>query len=120
MAAYIVTIFIAAYCIRHNLVGEPLKWVLALLPGLAIGGFFYAIAMRILELKDEYLRMLMVRQVLIATGIALSLTSIWGLFEQFGLVDHIELYWVFVLWCASLPLGALTNRISYGSWGSCL
>jgi hypothetical protein len=120
MGTYLATIFAAAYGIRHGLVSGPAAWALAALPGLAIAGFIAAIGMRILELEDEYLRMLMVRQVLVGTGITLSLTTIWGFFEQFGLAGHIELYWVFVLWAVSLPIGALINRITHGTWGSCL
>jgi hypothetical protein len=120
MAAYVVTILLAAYCIRHDLVGGPLKWILAMLPGLAIAGAIAAVGMRIIELEDEYLRMLMVRQVLIGTGITLSLSTMWGFLEMFDLVGHIELSWVFVLWAFSLGVGAVANRITHGTWGSCL
>lgn len=120
MLFYLVAIIFAAYSIRHGLVAGPLKWVVASLPGVAIAGAIAAIGMRILELEDEYLRMLMVRQVLIGTGITLSLTTMWGFLEQFGLVMHIEAFWVFVVWTLSLTVGAFVNRVTLGAWGSCL
>jgi hypothetical protein len=120
MLVYLVTLFAATYLIRRGLVTGPGTWVLASLPGLAIVGAFYAIAMRMLEQRDEYLRMLMARQLLVATAITLSLTTMWGFLEEFELVPHAELYWVAVLWFASLPLGSIANRVTQGTWGECL
>ncbi len=120
MLFYVVSILAATYLISRGLVHGPPAWILALLPGVSVAGLFYAIGMRIVEMDDEYLRILMVRQVLYATGITLALTTIWGFLELFGMVGHIELYLVSVLWCVSLPLGALINRFTHGSWGSCL
>jgi hypothetical protein len=106
----------ARFLIGEGLAG-PLTWVLALIPGLAMVGIFYAYGMLIIEQKDEFLRMLILRQLIIATGIALSLATIWGFLEEFGLVEHIYPYYVAVAWIIGFAFGGLVNRITHGAWG---
>lgn len=95
-----------------------LRYVIALLPGLAISGVFWAIARLIVEEKDEFLRMLTIRQTLIASGLALSAASIWGFLEAADLVVHLDAYWVAVAWFFGLFVGAIANRIEHGTWGA--
>ena len=53
MAIYLLSLFAGEYLIERDLVSGPVTWVLALLPGLAIIGAFWAIAMLIVETEDE-------------------------------------------------------------------
>ena len=117
MAVYVVSLFLAKYLITRHLVDGPIVWVLGLLPGLAVAGAFYAIAMLIIEQKDEFLRMLLVRQTLIGTGIALTIATVWGFLENFGLVAHVDAYWVAIIWFVGFGFGALINRITHGTSG---
>ncbi|NMW32500.1 hypothetical protein HKD42_10545 [Altererythrobacter sp. RZ02] len=101
--------------------GDPpiaLRAFLAILPGLAIIGIFWAIGRLIVEEQDEFMRMLIVRQSLVATGFALSAASIWGFLEAADVVPHLDAYWVAVAWFAGLGLGAIMNRVQYGTWGA--
>jgi len=107
----------ARYLIGQELVSGPLVWVLALIPGLAMLGVFYGYGMLIIEQKDEFIRMLVLRQLVIGTGIALSFATIWGFLESFGLVAHIYLYYVAFAWILGFGLGGLANRITHGAWG---
>lgn len=119
MVAYVVSLFAAEYLISRDLVDGPLVWALALVPGLAVTGAFYAVAMLIIEQKDEFLRMLVVRQILIATGFALSLATVWGFLENFDLVPHVDSYWVAILWFLGFGLGGFVNKKTVGAWGEC-
>jgi hypothetical protein len=92
---------------------------LATLPGFAIAGVFWAIGRLIVEEKDEFMRMLIVRQTLIATGFALGLATIYGFLTAFAQAPHLELYWVSVAWFAGLGVGAAANKIRYGTSGEC-
>ena len=112
----VISIEAARYFIGQGAAG-PLVWVLALIPGIAMLGIFYTYGMLITEQKDEFLRMLIIRQLIIATGIALSFATVWGFLEEFGLVAHIYAYYVAVAWIAGLAIGALVNRITHGAWG---
>ncbi len=96
---------------RHHRVSGAMAYGVAALPALPIIGIFVAIWRYLIEERDEYLRMLMVRQSLIATGLTLSIVTMWGFLETFGLVVHLEAYYVAVLWFAGLGAGALVIRL---------
>ena len=90
----------------------PLGYVLALLPAAPVIGIFAAMARYLIEERDEYLRMLVARQSLIATGFALSVATAWGFLETFKLVPHMPASWIVVLWFAGLGLGSCINHLS--------
>lgn len=117
MAVYIATLFAGEYLVSRGLIDGPLVWVFGFLPGLAIIGAFYAIAMLIVETTDEFIRMLIVRQVLIGTGFALSIATVWGFLENYDLVPHVDSYWVAILWFGGFGVGACVNKLTLGSWG---
>lgn len=104
----------AVYAFKHHLVGGPVAWIVAILPALPIIGIFAAIGLYLVEEQDEYVRMLMVRQTLWASGFALSIATMWGFLESFELVSHVEVYWVSVLWFGGLGLGNFANRMTMG------
>ena len=119
MGVYLVSLFVAELLIGRALVQGPLMWALAIVPGLAIMGSFYAIGRLILEQKDEFMRMLVVRQTLVATGFALSIATVWGFLENFDLVLHVDAYWVAILWFLGFGLGGYINKRTLGAWGEC-
>ena len=111
------SLFAAKTLIGEGQVGGPIVWVLAVIPGLAMVGIFHAYGMLIIEQKDEFIRMLVLRQLIIATGLALSFATVWGFLEYFGLVAHIYPYYVAVVWIVGFGFGGLVNRITHGAWG---
>jgi hypothetical protein len=119
MALYGVSLFVGVYLVNQRHVTGPILWPLALLPGLAIVGAFYAIGMLIVETTDEFVRMLLVRQVLYATVIALSAATIWGFLENFELVPHIPAFYWAVAWFAGFGIGGFINRLTLGASGRC-
>ena len=112
--AYATTLIGAVYAFKHHLIAGPASYVAAILPALAIVGIFVAIGRYLVEEQDEYLRMLMIRQTLWASGFALSIATIWGFLESFELVEHVKSYAVAILWFGGLGLGALANRLTIG------
>ena len=112
---YVALLFGAVYAFNHHLVSGAVAFVLAALPALPIVGLFFAIGRYLIEEHDEYVRMLMVRQTLWATGFALSIATVWGFLESFEVVGHIDAYYVAVLWFGGLGFGACMNRITLGS-----
>ena len=89
-------------------------YVAATVPALAIIGVFFAIGRYLVEERDEYLRMLMVRQTLVATAFALSLATLWGFLTSFDLAPRIDSYYVAVVWFAGLGIGSCVNRFWAG------
>jgi hypothetical protein len=104
----------AVYGFKHHLVSGAFAWIVAILPALPIIGIFAAIGLYLVEEQDEYVRMLMVRQTLWASGFALSIATVWGFLESFELVNHVEVYWVSVLWFGGLGLGNFANKLTIG------
>jgi hypothetical protein len=114
-AIYAVLLFgVIALFNRHALSDGPIAYIAAILPALPIIGIFAAIGRYLIEERDEYVRMLMVRQTLIASGFALSFATIWGFLESFDLVRHVESYYVAILWFGGLGLGACVNKLTLG------
>ena len=111
------SIVAARHLIGEELVAGPLTWAIALVPGLAMLGVFYAYGMLIAEQKDEFIRMLVIRQLVIATGIALAFAAVWGFLEEFGLVEHIYAYYVAIAWFVGFAFGGVVNRLTHGAWG---
>lgn len=115
--AYVGSLFAASTLIER---GDPitlLSLAIAVVPGLAVAGYFWAIGRYITEQQDEFLRMLMVRQALIATGLSLSTASVWGFLENFGQVSHLDAFWWPILWFFGIGIGAAANKIQYGTVG---
>jgi hypothetical protein len=118
-ALYLATVAAASVFIDRDAPVNALTIILAVLPGLAIMGIFWSIARLMAEEQDEFIRMLIVRQSLIATGLALSTASVWGFLEAYGVAPHIDSYWVAVLWFLGLGVGAVANKVQYGTYGEC-
>ncbi len=115
---YLAAFALLTFVTKNGAPSEALRAFLAVLPGLAIIGIFWAIGRLIVEQKDEFLRMLVVRQSLIATGLTMSAASIWGFLESANVVAHADAYWWAVVWFFGFGVGAIANRIQYGTWGA--
>jgi hypothetical protein len=111
---YVGLLFTAQIAIsRHGLAGAP-AYLVAVLPALPIIGIFAAIGRYLIEESDEYLRLLSVRQTLVASALALSVATAWGFLESFDLAAHFDAYWIAVIWFGGLGLGACVNKVLAG------
>ncbi|CAN5198428.1 hypothetical protein BH24PSE1_BH24PSE1_00750 [soil metagenome] len=109
--AYVAALFAAQVAIgRYGLAGAP-AYLLAILPSLPIIGIFGAIGRYLIEESDEYVRLLTVRQTLVASGLALSVATAWGFLESFDLAPHFDAYWIAVIWFGGLGLGSCVNKL---------
>lgn len=106
---YALLLFAAVYLLSRQLVSGALAYVVGVLPALPVTGFFLAMGRYLIEEKDEYLRALQIRQLLIATGVALAASTIWGFLEGFDLVPHVVAYAWPIVWFAGLGLGSCVN-----------
>ena len=114
---YAAFLIFAVYGFKHELVGGAASYLIAILPALPIIGIFVAIGRYLVEEQDEYVRMLMVRQTLWASGFTLSLATIWGFLDNFQLVGHIDGYWIVVVWFFGLGIGGIVNKLTLGDAG---
>lgn len=114
---YLITIFAAARILHHNAPASPLSIGIALVPGLAAVGMIWAIFRLLVELDDEYLRMLEVRKIIFATGVTLVVSSVWGLLEIYTDLPALPVFWMFPIWAVGLSLGTLWNKLTLGDGG---
>ena len=117
MVGSIATLFLAEMLIDDRGLSGPLAWLVALLPGLCIASVFWAIGRLLIEEKDEYLRSLQVRQMLIATGLTMVVATIYGFLENYRLVGHVDAFYLTVLFFAGLGVGAIVNKLTVGDGG---
>lgn len=104
MVAYVVAVMAASYLTSRELVDGWMLYAVAVAPGLAALGVIWAMAMYLVEETDEYVRMQLVRAMMVATGITLSAATVWGFLEEFSDVAHVPAYYGFIIWCASMGL----------------
>ncbi len=117
MAFYLITLFMAEHFIEDVGVSGPLAVLLALLPGLSFAGVIWIFGALIVEEQDEFYRLLYVRQGLIATGVSFTLAAIWGFLETYKIVEPVAAFWWPTIWCVGIALGAIANKVKYGTYG---
>lgn len=117
MAFYLITLFLAEHFIEERGVTGWLAAFLAILPGLSFAGVIWVFGALIIEENDEFFRMLYVRQGLIATAISFTLAAIWGFLETYKIVEPVAAFWWPTIWCLGLGVGAIFNKVKYGTYG---
>ncbi|MBX7501377.1 hypothetical protein K3181_07980 [Qipengyuania sp. YG27] len=119
MTVYLILLFIAVWLFRHDQVSGPLAWPLAIAPALPVIGVFWAVMRFIVEEKDEFIRMLIVRQCLVATGFCLTVMTIWEFLQNFELVAQGNGgFGAAFFWFMGLGVGAIYNKITMGTAGT--
>ena len=121
MAAYLITLFAAVRLLRSHMVEGPAAYALAILPALPVIGVFWAVMRLLIEEPDEYLRVLLVRQVMIATGFCLTVMTMLEFLRNFDLLSSENGgFGATFYWFVGFAIGAIYNRITVGSVdGSC-
>ena len=118
MAIYLVVLFAAVWTFRHGPPLGLLAWPLAIAPALPIVGVFWAVMRLLVEEKDEYLRMLFVRQALIATAFCLTVTTIWEFLQNFDLVPAGNGgFGAAFFWFVGVGIGGIANKLTFGDAG---
>lgn len=118
MSIYLITLFAAVRLFRSHMVEGTAAYGLAILPALPIIGVFWAVMRLLIEEPDEYLRTLMVRQIMIATGFCLTIMTVWEFLQNFDLVQPgTGGFGTAFFWFAGLGVGAIYNRLTIGSVG---
>ena len=111
-ALYVAAIALATWLIPDDAHASPLTVGIALLPGAGIVAMIWAMGRLLVELDDEFLKMLEVRKALAATGVVLAVASVWGILELYTDVPRLPVFLIFPIWCGGLAVGQLWNRIA--------
>jgi hypothetical protein len=118
MSLYLVTLLAAVTAFKtHSVSGIP-AYALAVLPALPIIGVFWAVMRLLVEESDEFIRMMQVRQSLVATGFCLTIMTIWEFLQNFDLVPPGNGgFGAAFFWFMGLGVGALYNKLTLGTAG---
>jgi hypothetical protein len=96
MALYVAALFGSITLIQSQAPTGPLLYFLAVLPALPIGGTILTF-LAYIERVDEYLRAVLVKRFIIATGLTLFICTAWGFLENNAGAHHFSLYLVYPL-----------------------
>lgn len=88
----------------------PLRVVFAIVVALPVLLMIRAMALLLREETDEYLRMRIVEQSLIATGLLLVAATLYGFLNAFDLAPKLDAYLVVPVWAVGLGIGRLFQR----------
>ena len=118
MSIYLVTLFAAVTAFNaHAMSGIP-AYALAVLPALPIIGVFWAVMRLLIEEHDEFVKLMHVRQCLVATGFCLTVMTIWEFLQNFDLVPQGNGgFGAAFFWFMGLGVGALYNWLTIGRDG---
>lgn len=118
MAIYLVTLTGASWLFRSGDVSGAAAYALAVVPALPIIGVFWAVMRLLVEEGDEFIRMLLVRQCLFATGFCLTVMTIWEFLQNFDLVPPgNDGFGAAFFWFIGLGVGAIYNKLTLGATG---
>lgn len=107
MTAY-VAMLLASNFLRDRFEPDGAALVaLAVMPALPILAVIWAMGMAVVEQPDEYVRMKLVKAMLVATAILLGVTAVWSFLEDAGAVPSKPVHLAFPLWCAGLLIAQL-------------
>ena len=88
----------------------PVRILLAVAAALPVMFMIRAMGLLIKEETDEYLRMRIVEQSLIATGFLLAATTLYGFLNAFELAPRLDAYLAVPVWALGLGIGRLLQR----------
>jgi cellobiose-specific phosphotransferase system component IIC len=108
--AYVALLLGAVAIARYYAPPAAVRVLLAVAVAAPILFMIRAMARLLREERDEYLRMRIVEQTLIATGIVLAVTTIYGFLNVFDLAPRVDAYWAVPLWGLSLGIARLLQR----------
>lgn len=100
MVGYAALLTLSILIIRAYSPQGFLLYALAVSPSLPIGGSIWQM-LRYMDRCDEYVRAIVTRRFVLATGVTLFLCTAWGFLEINAGLPHLDLYLVYPLFWAS-------------------
>lgn len=105
--AYVALFFGAMWTARMTDPGLAVRIVLAMVAALPVIFMIRAMALLLKEEDDEYLRSRLVEQSLIATGVLLTVATLYGFLNAFDVAPRLDAWVAFPLWAVGLGVARL-------------
>jgi len=109
MTLYVVILVGTISMIAHQHPTGVLLYALSVAPALPIGGTIF-VFQRHLDKVDEYVRAVLTRRFITATGLTLFLCTAWGFLENGANVHHFSLYLVYPLFWICFGVASAFHR----------
>ncbi len=109
MTFYVAALFFSIMTIKSQSPTGPLLYALAVLPALPVGGTIW-VFLRYIDKVDEYVRALVTKRFILATGLALFVCTAWGFLENNAGAHEFSLYLVYPLWWGLFGLSSVFYR----------
>jgi hypothetical protein len=113
MLLYVLFLVTAVWVFVHYHPTGPLAWLLAILPALAIIGQIVAFGLYLSEEKDEFQVAIGVQSMLWGIGGTLAVTVTWGFLEGFLQLRHLDLIWIYPIYCALSGIAFQVLQLRY-------
>ena len=110
MLAYSIGLTLAMETYRSAKPTGVLAWVIAALPAAGIILVIRAVLLLMKEEDDEFQKVMHVQAFVLAAGGMMAVCTLWGFVEMFGLLPHLEMWWVFPIWAMCLFPAQLVTR----------
>jgi hypothetical protein len=114
MSIYVALVIAVSGPARHPDPDWPvlIHYTLAVLPALPIIAVFIAFGRYLQGETDEYVRYRAVLMALGATLVTLSVTTVWGFLEIYGVARHLPAFYVAIVWFVGLGISTTAERIT--------
>jgi len=109
MAWYVAALFASILTIKVQHPAGAWLYVLAVLPALPIGGTI-VVFLRYIDKVDEYVRGVILKRFILATGLTLFGCTAWGFLEDNAGTQHMSLWMVFPIWWALFGFSCIFYR----------
>ena len=105
--AYVVLLFVGMAMARIYAPPVAARVLMALAVAVPVLFMIRAMALLLQEETDEYLRMRIVNQSLVATGFMLTIATLYGFLNAFDVAPRVDAWAAFPLWAIGLGIGRL-------------
>lgn len=108
---YVAVLIPIVYVMKHGLVAGSWRMILAVIPALPVVAMFGSYARYLSEETDEYIRTMVIRQILTATTISMVCAVVWGFLVDLGGAPPIATYWIAFVWVAAQGVTAMIDKV---------
>jgi uncharacterized membrane-anchored protein len=109
MVLYVLALFASIESIQTLKPTGAALYGLAVLPALPVGGAIW-VFLKYIDAVDEYVRGVLIRRFVIATGLTLFICTAWGFVEENAGAHHFSLYLVYPLFWMMFGLASAFLR----------
>ncbi len=103
MAVYTLINSLTILGVFDSLLGRPLGWLIAIAVALPVAGQVWA-TLRLMTQSDEFVRVIVAKCFVLASGATLTLWTAWGFGETYAAAPHIPAWLIYPFFWAMFAL----------------